>query len=98
MQLGLLGSADRAGTSAGTAVDASIGVNLILGVAGGNGADRASALTSTAHDAGIRNLISHDSYLHFESIARNWAGFHVHYNMRTQKIKGIQWLATTKIG
>lgn len=66
MKLGLVGGADGAGASAGTAVDASIGVDLILGIAGGDGADRASALASTAHDAGIRDLISHDSYLHFE--------------------------------
>ena len=59
---GILLLADRlsgADSSAGTAADAQIGINLVLAVALRDGVDGALALTGTAADTSITNLESH---------------------------------------
>jgi len=50
---------NRAGTGAGTAVDASIGVDHHLGIAHGDRTDGAAALAGAAADASVRNDVSH---------------------------------------
>jgi len=56
-------SAYRAGACAGSAVDASISIDVVLGVALRNSAYRAALSTGTTRNAGIRNLICHYIYL-----------------------------------
>lgn len=55
----LIGSTHGAGAGAGAALDAGISVDHILGVASADSANGTNALASAAHDAGIRNLVSH---------------------------------------
>lgn len=55
--------ADRADGLAGTAIDAGGSVNVVLCIARRNRADGALALTRSAGNAGIRNLICHMYYL-----------------------------------
>ena len=63
-KLSLLGSANGANTGTSTALDASIGIDLVLAVSLGNCFNRALCSASAASDAIIRNLVSHDKYLH----------------------------------
>jgi hypothetical protein len=63
-KLSLLGSANGADTGTSTALDASIGVDYELAVALGDRLNRAICSARAASDAIIRNLVSHDTYLH----------------------------------
>ena len=58
-KLALRNGVNGAGTSAGTAVDASIGVDHHLGIAHSDSADGAGTLTSAAADASVGNDVSH---------------------------------------
>ena len=58
-----VGSTNGASRSAGTAIDAVIGVDDKLAVLFGNSADGAFIGTSAASDAIVVNLISHGMYL-----------------------------------
>ena len=60
IHLGEIDSTNRAASCAGTAFDALIGIDLVLAVALGDGANRAVAGTSAAHNARITNFISHN--------------------------------------
>jgi hypothetical protein len=61
----LLNGAHGAGTGAGTAGDAGIRVDFVLGVALRDGAHGALLRTGAAGDASISNLISHGMFLLF---------------------------------
>ena len=63
--LRLGGSAHGANTGASAAGHAGVGVDLIRGVALRDGGNRTFLGTSTALDALVADLISHDSYLLF---------------------------------
>jgi hypothetical protein len=52
-------SAYRTCACAGTAVDASISIDNILGITGRDSANRAAALAGTTHYAGIADYICH---------------------------------------
>ena len=58
-KLALRNGVNGAGTSAGTAVDASIGVDHHLGIAHSDRTDGAAALAGAAADASVRNDVSH---------------------------------------
>ena len=58
-----LGSGNGADVSASAAVDAQIGIDLVLAVTLGDSVHRAALSASAASDASIGNLVSHDSYL-----------------------------------
>ena len=58
-ELRLRGRTNGADFGASTAFHAHVGINLVLGVALGDGVHRAALGASAAHDASIRNLVSH---------------------------------------
>lgn len=47
----------------GTAVNADAGIDVVLGISLGDGGHGALRLASTTADAGVRNLVCHNSYL-----------------------------------
>jgi len=58
-QLFCVGSANRANTCAGTAIDAFVGIDNVFSIAFGNCFNGAFCFASAAHDAFIGNFVSH---------------------------------------
>lgn len=58
-----LGRTNGAGVSASAAIDAQIGIDLVLGRAFLDGGNGAALGASAAHDASIGNLVSHNFVL-----------------------------------